>query len=141
MNEYMEFAQRHPLMVMGFLAILGMIVWAEYSRLTRKYKVVNTKEAVLLMNRDETVVLDVREDKELREGKIKGSKHISLADLPKRLAELENHKNKPILVYCRSGNRSGHACGQLTKAGFSDVYNLSGGIVAWEGDSLPVSMR
>ncbi|MEZ5477256.1 MAG: rhodanese-like domain-containing protein [Thiolinea sp.] len=141
MNEYMEFAQRHPLLVMGFLAVLGLIIWTEFNRLTRKYKQLDVNQAVRLMNQDDTVVLDVREHKELSDGKIKGARHISLGDLGKRLSELENHKEKPVVVYCRSGNRSGHACGMLTKAGFTNVNNLSGGIMAWEGANLPVSKR
>lgn len=141
MNEYMAFAQNHPVLVMGFIAVLGLIIWTEYSRLTRKYKVLDVNQAVLLMNKDETVVLDVREPKELRDGKIKNSRHITLGDLPKRLSDLESHKANPILVYCRSGNRSGHACNTLTKAGFTDVNNLSGGIMAWESANLPVSKK
>ncbi len=139
MNEYMVFAQNHPVLVMGFIAVLGLIIWTEFSRLTRKYKQLDVNQAVLLMNRGETVLLDVREPKELKEGKIKDARHIKLADLGKRLSELDAHKEKPVLVYCRSGNRSGHACNMLTKAGFSDVNNLSGGMVAWESANLPVS--
>lgn len=141
MNEYMVFAQNHPVLVMGFVAVLGLIIWTEFSRITRKYKQLDVNQAVLLMNRDETVVLDVREPKELKDGKIKDARHIKLGDLSKRLSELEAHKDKPVLVYCRSGNRSGHACNVLSKAGFTNVNNLSGGIMAWESANLPVSKR
>lgn len=141
MNEYIEFAQRHPILVMGFIAVLGIIIWMEFGRLTRKYKQVDTNQAVQLMNRDNTLVLDVREDKELGDGKIQDAKHIALKDLNKRISELDKHKDAPVLVYCRSGNRSGMACGMLTKAGFSNVNNLGGGFVAWESANLPISKR
>ncbi|MGB0845203.1 MAG: rhodanese-like domain-containing protein [Thiolinea sp.] len=141
MNEYMEFAQRHPILVMGFIAVLGMIIWTEFSRLTRKYKQLDVNQAVLLMNRDNTLVLDVREDKELNDGKIRDARHIALKDLNKRIAELDKNKDDPLLVYCRSGNRSGMACNMLTKAGFNNVNNLGGGFVAWEGANLPISKR
>ncbi len=141
MNEYIEFAQRHPILVMGFVAVLGLIIWVEWGRLTRKYKQLDTNQAVQLMNRDHSLVLDVREDKELGEGKIQEARHIALKDLDKRIAELNKHKDAPVLVYCRSGNRSGMACGMLTKAGFSDVNNLSGGFAAWESANLPISKR
>ena len=141
MNEYIEFAQRNPLLVMGFFAVLGLIIWTEFGRLTRKYKQLDVSQAVLLMNRDETVVLDVREDKELGDGKIQNARHIVLKDLSKRIKELDKDKDKPILVYCRTGNRSGQACGILSKAGFSDVSNLGGGIAAWESANLPVNKR
>ena len=141
MNEYIEFAQRHPILVMGFIAVLGMIIWVEFGRLTRKYKQVDTNQAVQLMNRDNTVVLDVREDKELGDGKIQNARHIILKDFSKRIGELDKHKDDPLLVYCRSGNRSSMACNMLTKAGFSNVNNLGGGFAAWEGANLPVSKR
>jgi len=138
----MEFAQNHSLLVMGFVAVLGMIVWVEFKRLTRKYQQKDVNQAVMLLNQDDAVVLDVREAKELKEtGKIKGAKHIPLTELQKRLPELEKSKNKPILVYCRSGNRSGTACETLTKNGFEQVNNLSGGIMAWESANMPLSNK
>lgn len=141
MEEYLVFARNHPVLIMGLVGIVGMIIWAEISRLTRKYKQVSSAEAVQILNRDGSLVLDVREDSEVRGGKIKGAKHIPLGQLKNRLAELEQAKEKPVLVYCRSGNRSSHACHLMSKAGFQDVSNLAGGIVAWESANLPVSKR
>jgi rhodanese-related sulfurtransferase len=140
-EEYLVFARNHPLLVAGLVTIVGMIVWSEFSRLTRKYKQVNTTQAVQILNRDGAVVVDVREDAEVRTGKIKGAKHIPLAQLKNRLVELEQAKTKPVLVYCRSGNRSAHACSLMSKLGFQDVSNLAGGIAAWESANLPISKR
>lgn len=141
MNEYMAFAQNHSLLVMGFVGVLGLIIWTEFNRMTRKYKQVDVTQAVKLMNHDDSMVLDVREDGEVREGKIQGAKHIPLGQLNNRIAELEKSKDKPILVYCRSGNRSSHACATLTKHGFANVTNLAGGFAAWQSANLPVVKR
>ncbi|MEZ5451713.1 MAG: rhodanese-like domain-containing protein [Thiothrix sp.] len=141
MEEYLVFARNHPVLILGLIAILGMIIWTEIGRFTRKYKQVNSAEAVQILNRDGSLVLDVREDNELRGGKIKGARHIPLGQLKNRLGELEQAREKPVLVYCRSGNRSAYACHLMTKAGFQDVSNLAGGIVAWESANLPVSKR
>ena len=141
MADYLTFVQNHPLLILGLVGIIGFIVWTEFGRLNRKYKQLNTTEAVQLLNQDDSVILDVREDSEVRSGKIKGAKHIPLAQLKTRMAELDSAKAKPILVYCRSGNRSSHACNQLTKAGFTNVSNLAGGISAWESANLPISKR
>ncbi|WP_308874431.1 rhodanese-like domain-containing protein [Thiothrix subterranea] len=141
MEEYIVFARNHPVLLMGLVAIIGMIVWTEFSRLTRKYKQVNTTQAVQILNQDGSVVIDVREDGEVNAGKIKGAKHIPLGQLKKRLVELEQAKNKPVLVYCRSGSRSAHACSVMTKEGFANVSNLAGGIMAWEFANLPVTKR
>ena len=139
MQEYLDFASNNFLIVAGFFAVLGFIIKTEISRLTRKYKQVGVNEAVMLLNKDDTIVLDVREDKEIQGGKIKGARHITLGQLPSKVTDLGNNKAKPILVYCRSGSRSGHACQILTKAGHEDVSNLAGGILAWEAASLPIA--
>lgn len=141
MNEYMAFVQNHSLLVMGFVGVLGLIIWTEFNRMTRKYKQVDVTQAVKLMNHDDSMVLDVREDNEVREGKIQGAKHIPLGQLNNRMAELEKSKEKPILVYCRSGNRSSHACATLTKHGFANVANLTGGFTAWQSANLPIVKR
>lgn len=141
MEEYLVFARSHSTLVMGLVAIVGLIIWTEFSRLTRKYKQIGPTQAVLVLNRDDSAVLDVREEAEVRAGKIKGARHIPLAQLKSRMAELDAFKDKPVLVYCRNGNRSAHACNLMTKVGFQDVSNLAGGIVAWESASLPISKR
>ena len=141
MQEYIEFARMHPLLVLGFVVVLGLIIWSEFTRLTRKYKQINTSQAVQVLNKDDVTVIDVREDNEIQKGIIKGAKTIPLAQLSNRLKDFSSKKDHPVLVYCRSGSRSAHACQTLTKNGFTDVYNLAGGIMAWESDNLPVSRR
>ena len=139
MTEYMAFAQNHPLLFAGLALVIFFIVKIEIARLTRKYQQINTNEAVRLLNRDDTVVVDVREDNEVSTGMISGAKHIPLASLSQQLSQLNKSKDKPILIYCRSGNRSGTACQKLSQEGFSDVYNLAGGIMSWESANLPIS--
>jgi len=141
MQEYIDFARNNFLIVAGFIGVLGFIIKTELSRLTRKYKQVNVNQAVLILNNDNASVVDVREDKEIQGGVIKGAQHIKLADLPSKLGGIAKDKTQPVLVYCRSGSRSGHACNILTKAGYEDVSNLAGGIMAWEAANLPIARR
>jgi rhodanese-related sulfurtransferase len=98
-------------------------------------------EATLLMNREDALVLDVRETGEWGAGHITGARHITLGQLDKRLSELEKFKEKPIIVVCATGNRSSSACGQLKKHGFGKVYSLGGGISAWRDASLPLTTK
>lgn len=141
MQEYIDFAGNNPLLILGFVGVLFFIIKLEVSRLTRKYKQVNVNEAVMLLNKENAVVVDVREDKEVTSGIIKGARHITLSQLPQKIGELSKNKQAPVLVYCRTGSRSGYACNQLTKEGFEDVSSLAGGIIAWESANLPLTKR
>lgn len=138
MQEYTDFVAENPLYFIGFVIILALLIRLEFSRLTRKFTMINTNEAVKLMNNDDTIVVDVREDKERLNGVIKNAKQITLAQLPDRIGQLGANKKNPVLVYCRTGTRSSSACNSLVKAGFENVSSLSGGIVAWETANLPL---
>lgn len=141
MQEYIDFIGENPLYFIGFAIVLGLIIKLEMSRYTRKYKTVNVNEAVKLMNNDDTIIVDVREDKEIKEGIIKGSQHITLGQLSDKMGLLGANKQAPVLVYCRTGHRSNSASQTITKAGFENVSSLTGGIQAWETANLPVVKR
>jgi rhodanese-related sulfurtransferase len=80
-------------------------------------------------------LLDVRTPEEFATGRIPGAANISLQTLAQRLQEVP--KNIPVVVYCRSGNRSRTASQTLKQAGYSEVYDL-GGIIEWRAQGLPV---
>jgi rhodanese-related sulfurtransferase len=98
---------------------------------------VNTLEATMLMNKKDSLVLDVREPGEFAEGRILNSRNIPLGELEGRLKEIDRYKDKPVIVACAVGSRSGGAAGLLRKHGFTNVVNLSGGIAAWRQAGLP----
>ena len=77
-------------------------------------------------------IVDVREDWEYQEQNI-GALNIPLGSLPDRLEELEDHKNDEVIVHCRSGARSASAKAFLQQQGFTNVRNLLGGIIAYNG--------
>ena len=98
----------------------------------------NAAEAIRLLNRENGVVVDVCEPKEFSAGHVPNAINLPLSSLKDRLRDLEKHKNKPIIVSCRSGNRSLKGAVILRKHGFATVYNLAGGLQAWERDNLPL---
>ena len=128
--------------MLATLAVVSgvMLIWSFVGGKLSGIEQADTLKATRLYN-DDALVLDVREDKEYATGHIPKAKHIPLGQLPSRLQELDKFKSKPILVTCRSGQRSARACGILKKAGFENVYNLAGGIVAWERANLPVTQK
>jgi len=79
-------------------------------------------------------VLDVREDFEVAEGMISGAVHIPMGQLNERVGELD--ANRPIIVVCRSGNRSAQVADALNAAGYT-ADTMTGGMSAWQDAGLP----
>jgi rhodanese-related sulfurtransferase len=136
-----EFIGNHPILFLAFFGTLGLLVASEVSRRLSGMKPVGPLEATQLCNRSDAVFLDIRDDGEYKTGHIPGAIHIPLKQLPERIAEIEKQRPKPVIAYCRSGNRSNGAGGILRKHGFETVYNLAGGITAWQNANLPVAKR
>jgi rhodanese-related sulfurtransferase len=141
MEQYIQFLTNHALLSSGWLIVAGMIIYSFIGERLRGFNSVNPAMATQLINRENAIILDVREDNEYREGHIINSVHIPLSYLKDRLKELEKYKGKPIIVGCRSGQRSSQACGILKKQGYDAVYNLGGGIMAWKSDNLPLTKK
>jgi rhodanese-related sulfurtransferase len=80
-------------------------------------------------------LLDVRADHEWEAGRIGGAKHLPLAELAERTEEID--KDRPVVLYCRGGNRSTMAAAALAEAGY-DASKLTEGIVGWAEDGLPL---
>ncbi len=80
---------------------------------------------------EDVLVLDVRQPEEHAEEAIPNSMLIPLGELEDRIDELEAYKDRPIVVYCRSGARSANACMFLSMLGFTNAVNLSGGMLYW----------
>lgn len=98
-------------------------------------KSINNKSALKLINEvDDLLILDVRRFSEFKSSKIPNSINIPVDDLEFELDEIKEFKEKPILVYCKSGIRSSVACSLLEEEGFSNLYNLRGGILDYTGD-------
>jgi len=135
----MDFIQQN-LMWVGLAAVSGgMLLWQSFSGPGGKN--ITVAEATLLINRQDAVIVDVRETAEWSAGHIQNARHMALGHLAGRLSELEKFKDAPLILVCASGNRSGHACRRLQKAGFQQVFNLSGGMRAWGDAGLPLTRK
>jgi rhodanese-related sulfurtransferase len=98
----------------------------------------STLEATQMINRQDALVIDVREDAEYAKGHIVGARHIPLGQLEARAKELQKYKSKPVIACCETGSRSSAAIATLRKLGFENVYNLAGGYAGWQQAGLPV---
>jgi rhodanese-related sulfurtransferase len=132
-----EFLRQNYLLVGVALASGAMLVWPFVRRATGG-PWVTPAQATLLINRDDALIVDVREPSEYGGGHVLGAKNVPLSRVAASGADLAKRKDKPVIVYCEVGNRSTSAAAALRKHGFTHVFNLAGGMKAWRDAGLPV---
>lgn len=138
MDQLITFASNNTILVISIIVVSYMLLNNLLGEKLRGYSSITPVQSTAMINHDDAVVIDVREVNEYSDGHIINSVHIPLSNLKNRMSELEKHKAKKVIVACRSGHRSSHACANLKKAGFEQVFNLSGGVMAWESANLPL---
>lgn len=113
----------------------GVIHALEYQ--AAGYRELSSAEAAELIANITPVIVDVRTDGEFRSGHLANAQLIPVQEFQRRVGELASHKNDPVFVYCRTGNRSTVAAKILVDNGFTNVLNLRRGIVEWSRAGLP----
>ncbi len=96
-----------------------------------------TEAKGLLAANKKVYLLDVRTPAEFRQGRIPGAVLIPVNEVERRIGEIP--RNRPVVVYCAVGSRSGFAAGFLSQKGYREVYNVTDGIVGWYRNGFPVS--
>jgi len=114
------------------------LLWPELQRLAGASNEVGTLEATRLMNQGTTLVLDVRDAADFAAGHLPRARNIPVKELAGRVAEIAKYKERAVLLTSRAGAGAGAASRLLKGAGFTSVYQLKGGLAAWEQASLPV---
>jgi rhodanese-related sulfurtransferase len=133
-----EFLLNNWALVLVFLASGAMLIGPDVLGFAGGAGELGTLDATRLMNQGSTLVLDVRDAQDFASGHLPRARHIPLADLSNRIAEIEKYKEKAVLVTCMKGTRSARAAKLLKRAGFKLVFHLKGGLAAWQQASLPV---
>ena len=131
-----DFLVREKLLVGTLLALIILVIVNIYNDIFKKYIEVNTNDAITLMDEDNLTILDIREEKERKSGFIDRDINIPMSQVKAKLDELNSSKN--ILVYCKSGMRSGQIASLLCNNSFQNVYILKGGFNAWQKADLPI---
>ncbi|GGC61376.1 rhodanese-like domain-containing protein [Marinobacter halophilus] len=135
MDRLFEFVVNHYILVSLFVAFLIAILLLESRRGGAK---ISAQGAVSLINKDEAVVVDIRDRKEFGEGRITGSVNIPLNSIKTRANELSKFKDKQIIVADKMGQHSAMAVKQLKAEGYANVLRLNGGIADWKASNLPL---
>ena len=134
--QFIQFLQSELLLTGTLFALIILLIVNIYSEKYRKYQVVDTNGAVSLMDDDELIILDVREEKERSVGFLTNDLNIPMGQVKAKMDSLDKSKN--ILVYCKSGTRSDRIADILSKNDFQKVSSLKGGFNAWLKADLPI---
>ncbi len=134
-DQLFEFVQNHPLLVGAFVVVLA--AWLGYEFMRGNHGV-DSSQATTLVNREDGVIVDIRDANDFKAGHIAGARNIPQSRLDERLGELDKFKDKPVIVVCKHGQSSGIAVAKLGKAGFARAAKLKGGMSQWQADNLPV---
>lgn len=132
--QLIEFASNHYVLTGSFVGLAVLLLVTE---LRKGGKSLTSRELTARVNRDEAVVLDIRPSKDFSGGHIVDALNIPYDKVSSRIAELEKHRAKTIIVVDAMGQHAGTVARELKKAGFS-AAKLAGGIASWRGDNLPV---
>lgn len=135
MARFAEFLVNHWILSGLWLALFVALV--VYLR-AKAAKSVSPQQAALMVNRENGVIVDVRERKDYERGHIVDAVHIPLAKLQERIVELDKYKSVPVIVVCAMGQTSGDAVKQLQARGFEQACKMSGGMAEWSAQSLPL---
>jgi len=132
-----DFVQNNLLLFAVAFASGAMLLWPLVRR-SSGGPWVSAAQATQLINREDALVLDVRDAGEYAGGHILGAKSLPLARVESGAGDVAKKKDATLIVYCDTGDRSGKAAGVLKKLGYGKVVNLSGGLGAWKQAGLPV---
>lgn len=135
MERLFDFVGNHYLLVSAFFLLLAIFFVIE-SR--RAGKPVSPQQATNLVNREEGLIVDVRDADEFRQGHIAGSLNIPFSQFNDRAAELAKYKDRPVILTCRIGPQASAAGRILKRQGFDRLMRLQGGLQAWKDERLPV---
>lgn len=138
MQEFGTFVLNHWILFLALVIILGLIAASYLSDKLLGFKELQPQQVTQKINHDNAVVLDVREDKEFKEGHIVNAVHAPLSKLEGSMNKFAKYKERPLIVTCQNGQRSARACALLRKQGFENVFKLGGGLMAWRDAKYPL---
>src|SRR5688572_10055271 len=131
-----EFIRNNLLLIAVAFVSGAMLIWPLVRRGTGG-PYVDAARATQLINREDALVVDVRDPGEYGAGHILGARNVPVARIDEK-ADLGKRKDRPLIVYCDSGARAARAAAALRQHGYTQVVNLSGGLGAWQAAGLPI---
>jgi rhodanese-related sulfurtransferase len=138
MDKLPEYVANHPWLVA--IAAVALVVVVVYEIVSRRddFASISSQELIRLQNGG-ALVLDLRDPDSFAAGHINGARHMDSADILRATEKLRKYKEKPVIVYCKTGVTGASAVRVLASQGFGQAFNLRGGLATWSADGLPLT--
>jgi rhodanese-related sulfurtransferase len=141
MDQLVEFSMHHPLLVGGFVAVLGFLAWTEVMRQVRGVKELSPAQAVPWINDPRAVVVDISPVADFNRGHIVNARNLQPSRLTDPDAEVRKLHDRKVLVVCKSGQSATAVANSLRKLGATEVAVLKGGMASWRSEQFPVTTK
>ncbi|MGO9038700.1 MAG: rhodanese-like domain-containing protein [Steroidobacteraceae bacterium] len=138
MQRLFEFIGHHPYLAIGALLSGAAVIFYEVRERVQSFAALSAMQAVRLMNQG-ALIIDLRGKDSFDAGHIGDARNIPAAELETQSGTLQKWRDKAVITYCDSGVSGAAAARTLTKLGFTQVFNLDGGLNGWIKDNLPLA--
>ncbi|MES2999012.1 MAG: rhodanese-like domain-containing protein [Pseudomonadota bacterium] len=138
MQQLIDFSLRHWELWLAFFVILGLLLTFELHLKLTAAPALSAQQAIFLINREDAVLLDVRDTNSFAKGHIAASINIPFSELMNKIKQLDGYRQRPVIINFSQGQAHHRIARLLKNAGFSRLYHLKGGIVAWQNAALPL---
>jgi len=137
-QQIITFIINHWVLVALFLVLLVIIIWYEAKGSYGGIPQESPQTATLLVNRQDAVMIDVRDPAVFVEGHITDAINVPANALDENVKKIESYKTDVLILYCGQGLQSASVAKKLSQLGFQKLHILSGGLQAWQAASLPL---
>ncbi|GAB2580678.1 rhodanese-like domain-containing protein [Dyella jejuensis] len=143
MNDFLhklpQFAGNHLALSLLFVALVVALIVTQLMVWLRKYQELSPAGLTQLINRDNPLLVDLSAIADFEKMHVPGARHVAMSQFDPESKELAKARELPVVVMDKDGRNSDKAAQRLIKAGFTRVYTLGGGVLAWQQAQLPVA--
>lgn len=139
LHKLPQFAGNHLFLIAAFVALLLALFVTQVMVWMRKYKELTPAGLTQLINRDSPLLIDLSASADFEKMHVPGAKHVAMSQFDPEHKDLVKARELPVVVMDKDGRNADGAAQRLIKAGFTRVYTLGGGVLAWQAAQLPVA--
>jgi rhodanese-related sulfurtransferase len=138
-KQFFDFVTNHWILWSAFICIILIILFEEIRGRVQGIPRIYPQDLTQMINREEAIVIDVRDNNAFAKGHIIGSINIPHTMMDKQMDKLQKYQGKPIVIVCHNGQTAPQEGVKLRKQGLEKIFFLSGGLVAWQEAGLPLT--